>query len=134
MDRMIRLRAHHLLCALGFRGLGYSHEFIIVFTRIIGALKKSDSMVRLVEGADELCEACPHCEGAVCLKDGTDVLDLDRRVERFFDIAPGALYRASELMAKVSRIDSASIALLCEGCEWLPYGYCTWKRRLETRG
>ena len=56
------LRGHHLLCILGFRGLGYDEAFVANMTRVVGLIrKKPETVFTLTDSADILCATCPRC-------------------------------------------------------------------------
>ena len=66
---MYRLRGHHLFCLLGYRGMGYSQEYVENMTRLHQTLRDNPKMrIQLVKGPDQLCEKYPnsgeyHCQG-----------------------------------------------------------------------
>ena len=67
---MFRLRGHHLLCLLGYRGMGYSKEYVDNMTRLRQTLRTDpETSVLLVAGPDDLCNKFPnfqtcHCDDA----------------------------------------------------------------------
>ncbi|WJH32930.1 DUF1284 domain-containing protein [Paenibacillus sp. CC-CFT747] len=78
----VKLRGHHLLCLLGYRGMGYSAEFCANMTSIYERLRQQpEQSVELVEGPDEICRAYPedktnHCRGTVGNRDREVLLRL----------------------------------------------------------
>ena len=61
MQDMIHLRPHHLLCLQAFRGKGYSESFVKKMTEVHAMLRENPKLeIRLAEGADDLCAACPN--------------------------------------------------------------------------
>lgn len=65
----VRLRGHHLLCLLTYKGLGYSPEFVAGMTAIAGRLI-AGAVAEIVDGPDDICaplcraENHPHCHEA----------------------------------------------------------------------
>jgi hypothetical protein len=65
---MYKLRGHHLFCLLGYRGMGYSQEYVENMTRLHQTLRDNPKMrIQLVKGPDQLCEKYPnsgeyHCQ------------------------------------------------------------------------
>ncbi|WP_245427433.1 DUF1284 domain-containing protein [Pleomorphomonas carboxyditropha] len=65
----VRLRGHHLLCLLTYKGLGYSPEFVAGMTATAGRLV-SGATAEIVDGPDDICaplcrvEEHPHCHEA----------------------------------------------------------------------
>ena len=88
MTKAIQLRGHHLLCLLGYRGMGYSKEFCENMTTVYEELRqKPETMIRIVLGPDDLCAAYPkdqeaHCENrTVYQRDAEIVTKLGLQVE-----------------------------------------------------
>ena len=68
-----RFRPHHFLCALGFRGKGYSPEFVKGFQAVVDRLRAPEGdaeLIEVVESTDTICEPCPHRRGNLCETEG----------------------------------------------------------------
>ncbi|MHC4713395.1 MAG: DUF1284 domain-containing protein [Planctomycetota bacterium] len=126
----IRIRAHHLLCMLGFRGLGYSPEFVENMTRIRGILSAHpETLVRIMACCDDICRSCPHETDLLCSKsDGAEqeVADKDRRVLEIIGLGENASLSVSAAYEKIGELLTPQdlSADLCRNCEWLDLGYC----------
>ena len=128
MERI--LRGHHLLCVHGFKGMGYSPEFITRMTEIVNDIRdqEKDFMIRVVAAFDDACMACPHrgktgCEAAEGSND--HVLSMDEKVIRHLGLEPGKAYKKSELLALTAeKVEPGNLDHLCAGCSWLRYGVC----------
>jgi len=65
----VRLRGHHLLCLLTYKGLGYSPDFVAGLTATADRLI-AGATAEIVEGPDDICaplcrvEEHPHCHEA----------------------------------------------------------------------
>ena len=65
---MYKLRGHHLFCLLGYRGMGYSQEYVENMTHLHQTLRANPkTWIQLVGGPDHLCEKYPntgeyHCQ------------------------------------------------------------------------
>ncbi|MBD2868191.1 DUF1284 domain-containing protein [Paenibacillus arenilitoris] len=119
----IRLRGHHLLCLLGFRGMGYSEEFCVNMTAIYERLRtEPDTEVEIITGPDDICRAYPpdkppHCEGTV--------YGLDERILAKLGLAPQHRGSWRELCARIAeKVVPGDIARLCATCPWEKYGVC----------
>ncbi|SFI27939.1 hypothetical protein SAMN02799624_00077 [Paenibacillus sp. UNC496MF] len=120
----IRLRGHHLLCLLGFRGMGYSAAYAANMARVYNRLKdEPHTPVTIVAGPDELC-ACfpadeePHCENA-------SVARLDRDALAKLDLRFGLTLPWSAVIARVrAGVEPEDIGTLCRTCQWRSYGVC----------
>jgi hypothetical protein len=120
----VPLRGHHLVCAFGFRGHGYSPAFAENMGRILRALEAApDTPVRVVDVPDGICAAFPpdqppHCEEP-------QVVARDRAVARAVGLEPGGVLAWGELRHRVARsLGPADLPHLCATCPWLPLGYC----------
>lgn len=124
----LRLRPHHLLCALGYRGLGYSDGFTANMTALVkqglhapggGALP-----IEVVGEADAICAPCPKRRGTGCTAQHR-IAALDRAHAEALDIAAGDRLTWDEARARIrARVVPDDLDRICAGCEWLPLGLC----------
>jgi uncharacterized protein len=75
----VRLRGHHFLCILTYRGYGYTPAFVANMTGIVAEIGASRP-VRLVEGPDAICGGLTPEDRKVCNHDcaRAETLELDR--------------------------------------------------------
>ncbi len=104
--RGIPLRAHHLLCLLGFQGIGYTADFIKNFQKVKRLIEQHpDLEIEVVDTCDVICIACPNMHNGECFKSGLKhnrmVKEIDRRVMEKLDIKPGDRFKAKDLYAMV---------------------------------
>ncbi|MFI8684346.1 DUF1284 domain-containing protein [Rossellomorea sp. NPDC077527] len=124
------LRGHHLLCTHGFKGMGYSPEFVQKMAEIVEDIRNDnmDFPIQVVQAFDDACGACPHkgesaCEKSVASND--HVLALDSRVLNHLGVKHGEVYLKSELInATAQKVKPEDLDHLCKGCSWLEYGVC----------
>lgn len=123
----IRLRAHHLLCIHGFRGQGYSPLFVANMARIVHRLDNSpETSIQVVDGADDVCSACPHMDEGICNRPDQRVDELDQRVRAQLGLENGHKASWSSILDIISdRIDPFRLEVVCTGCRWLDLDYCT---------
>ncbi|MCL0077143.1 DUF1284 domain-containing protein [Dehalococcoidia bacterium] len=123
----LKIRAHHLLCLLGFRGLGYNQEFITKMRKVVEKLD-SNSTITLVVECDIICSSCPHHKGSKCLKDADSELKVkaqDLEVLMRLGFEAGAQMPVVKAWARIKeRLSFNDIAEICRHCEWLELGYC----------
>lgn len=117
------LRAHHLLCAEEFRGLGYSPEFVANFARILVDLASHpEKPVCLTDRPDAICAACPWLKRKACARNEEGekkVSRLDEVVCARLGLKPGAVMSWADLEALFrSRADRDWRLLVCRGCSW----------------
>lgn len=129
----IRLRGHHLLCLLGYRGMGYSADFCVNMTEIYEVLRaKPETEIELITGPDDICKAYPtdkwnHCEGNVYNTDEAILLKLG--------LAPGNRGSWREMCSRIAdKVVPADISQLCATCPWESYGVCQEGVRLVNEG
>jgi len=125
----LHLRGHHLLCAFGFRGLGYGREFVENMERIVKVFFAPEGVeIELLAGPDDICGACPRLQEEGC----GQAADAEPRT-RARDIAvlerlglkEGERRTSIALRGLVARrFDPALLRRTCAGCGWLDKGYC----------
>ena len=126
----IPLRAHHLLCLLGFQGIGYSAEFIRNLHKVKRMIEQNpDLEIEIVEDCDVVCIQCPNSQDTECVKGGVNdnrtVKEMDRRVMEKLDIKPHDRFKVREIYALVKeKIQPEDFRDLCRGCDYLPLGFC----------
>ncbi|MHB1390416.1 MAG: DUF1284 domain-containing protein [Thermoleophilia bacterium] len=110
----------------GFRGQGYSPQFIANLARVIHQLENNHRQnVRLVAGVDDICCACPHIDAGECNCPDHDVNDLDLRVAGHIGMAPGQSGSWTDMLAVIgNRMTPNDIRQLCFNCRWVGFGYC----------
>jgi uncharacterized protein len=119
----IRLRAHHLLCLLGYVGRGYSPAFIANYDIIADRLGSGEG-IQIVSGPDDICapllgEPEPHClRESAAERDrlaARDVGDLLARPIR----AGVRLDLDAAILARMRQAFSTGLTRkACQGCSW----------------
>ena len=120
----IKLRGHHLLCLLGYRGKGYSDAFCANMTEIYETLRlHPETRIEVIEGPDDICQAFPkdqhpHChDGSIYLK--------DTEVAARLGLGVGETDSWSNVCERVNRsVQPEDIRTICANCRWEPYGLC----------
>lgn len=124
------LRGHHLLCVHGFKGMGYSPEFIVKMADIVKDVRDVDKDFEIVVVADfdEACGVCPHQGATECeAGEGSNehVLSMDWKVLDQLGLVHGQAYLKSSLLRLTrEKVQPADLDYLCAGCSWLAYGVC----------
>jgi hypothetical protein len=126
----LNLRGHHLLCVHGFRGMGYSPDFVKKMGAIVAQIRdeQQDFPIRVVAALDDTCSTCPHkgkttCEASVGSNE--HVLTMDLNVIRQLELIEGAVYDKSYLIQLTAeKVKPDDLDYLCKGCSWLSYGVC----------
>jgi hypothetical protein len=125
----LKIRAHHLLCILGFRGLGYGEEFVSNMGKVVGELCSDPGLpITLVVGCDAICASCPHNKEGKCLKRANSEVDvpiLDLELLKRLGLEAGSQILAGEAWEEVKkRLAPEDLTEICGDCKWLSLGYC----------
>lgn len=126
----IPIRAHHLLCMLGFQGIGYTADFIKNFQKVKRMIEQNPDIDLIIrDDCDVICIACPNSQGEDCFKGGLKydqtVKDMDHRVMKKLGIKPGDRFKAREVYRLIKeKIKPSDFNEICFGCEWLALGFC----------
>lgn len=119
IQTIIRIRPHHGLCVQHYRGKGYSEAFVAHMSEIVAALNRSNSRVELVEGADDICSACPNCVDGVC-QDEAKVRRFDSQVLALGLLHEGDVITARDFTRRLRHtiIYQGRMGEVCGDCEW----------------
>lgn len=127
---MLRIRGHHLLCILGFRGRGYDSAFVENMGRVEQAIRSRPELQLTVRvSCDDICAACPHAQDGMCQKhNGAEeaTREMDRAVLSRLELKSGDTLTVREAYDRVlERIGVEDIVEnLCTECEWRGLGFC----------
>lgn len=123
------IRGHTLLCLQGFRGEGYSENFIRNMAEIHDRLK-SDPKTRVLvtDSPDHFCGACPHLKSGCTLRGPNfeqHIVAQDRQVLDLLGLKAGQAVTWEEILFRIgSRIRSKMLDDICGDCQWLTLGFC----------
>ena len=124
------LRAHHLICILGFRGLGYSKEYVANMSNIVGQLRSCpETLIQVVSKPDDICAPCPFLKQGGCQERGLEseevVRNRDHAVMEKLNMMAGDKVTWAEVENRIrSSISPEDLDWICHDCQWLPLGYC----------
>jgi len=126
----MRLRFHHLLCILGFQGLGYDEKFVEGMKRIVQKIKESpDLEIKIIKGCDDICSACPfnidgYCENEV-VGGEERAKERDKQIAESLNLKAEDTLTVKEVMDLLKKeIKPGDLAVICKDCPWLKMGYC----------
>lgn len=118
----LSLRGHHFLCALHYRGAGYSEAFTANFTRLVEAVAQGQrQQVVVAEEADGICTACPslQADGRSC-EFQASVMNRDQALLSRMGWQPGQVLDLEAAQWAVLARRGELMEATCEGCEWRP--------------
>jgi len=120
---LLTIRAHHLLCVLGFRGYGYSEDFIEHLTKISKEVKKKSTVIKIISQKDDVCKYCPN--SATKCKDDIEPKSIDELVLSKLKIESGSILKSGAIYTKLRKnIDVSDLDIICFSCPWLKKGWC----------
>ena len=128
--RPITIRGHTLLCLQGFRGKGYSPDFVENLVEINNVLVENENIpVRAVAMPDDVCLACPNLKMNGCNLKGpgfeASMRSQDRQVMSLLGIQEGETLSWREILKRIGqRMYGEMLPSICGDCPWLPLGYC----------
>ncbi len=125
----LKLRAHHLLCLLGFRGLGYSPEFAETMGRVLKEFHSNVEIpVTLVTECDLICASCPHKQEGECRKSegaAARIKDKDSNILKKLGYRTNSRTTPAEAWRRVKKnISMEELTAMCSRCQWVELGYC----------
>ena len=128
----MKLRAHHLICRLGFQGLGYDKRFAKVMQEVLFTFELNpDLKIKIVNKADILCAACPHRKDNQCYKDKDskqedEIRELDAFVISKLDLTVNNIYSLTELNQRIKdKFSIKDLTDFCASCQWQEYDFCS---------
>jgi uncharacterized protein len=121
---MYKLRGHHLFCLLGYKGMGYSQEYVENMTRLHQSLRDDpETWVQLIEGPDQLCEKYPNSGEYHCQDRHID--KRDRVILEKLDLNIGQILKWKDIEDAIRKnVVPSDIEVVCETCSWRSFGVC----------
>ncbi|WP_204114772.1 DUF1284 domain-containing protein [Shimia biformata] len=128
MTSPIRFRPHHFLCALGFRGEGYSDAFTRNMAEVVNRRLRGENgdeeTITVTIHADTLCGPCPERRGQSCVK-ADKIARLDKAHAHALGLGDGDRLTWGDAKARIAEaVAPEDLDQLCQGCQWLSLGYC----------
>lgn len=121
----VRLRGHHFLCILTYRGYGYTPAFVANMTEIVADIGRG-RLVELAEGPDAICGGLTADDRRACNHDCSKVetLELDRLAVQEVGALLGAdvsgpieIGRATVAILRTA-FAARAIRSACRRCPW----------------
>ena len=127
MNKPVRFRPHHFLCALGFQGKGYSADFTVNMAAIVDRLKAPGGdlvEIEVTHQADHICTPCPHRRGTGCEK-SAKIAALDARHSAALGLDDGMRLTWGTAQDRiVKNVSEGALEKLCAGCQWHGLDLC----------
>lgn len=122
----VSLRPHHVLCAIGWQGHGYSPDFTRNMDAIVCDRLRAEpqTAVTFTWGADAICGPCPSRRDDSCVS-AARIWGLDRRHADALGLEGGETMTWAEAEGRAtSRLRPRDLDYLCHDCRWLALGIC----------
>lgn len=122
----IKFRPHHFMCSLGFRGKGYSADFVRNYKKIVNLIKEDEStLIEVAQYMDDVCTVCPNRIDDVVCKTQDKIVGLDKRHSKVLDLKPGEVLSWKQAKDKIKeKMTVEKFHYACQGCNWKVYGVC----------
>lgn len=121
---MYKLRGHHIFCLLGYRGMGYSKEYVENMTRLHQKLRREPkTTIQLILGPDHLCEKYPNSGKYHC--QDTHIYERDAAILEKLDLKTGQILKWEDIETSIHlHVVPSDIQTVCASCFWRSYGVC----------
>jgi hypothetical protein len=126
---MLKFRPHHFLCTVGYRGKGYSPEFVKNYDRISSELVHAEVsgdqiQIEVVEKTDSICAPCPSKRGDLC-ESQAKIVELDHAHANILSLREGDVLTWGQAKQKiVEHFTDEAFESACAPCSWKPLGIC----------
>ncbi|KKI88432.1 hypothetical protein WQ54_31705 [Bacillus sp. SA1-12] len=121
---MYKLRGHHLFCLLGYRGMGYSPEYVANMTRLHQTLRNNPkTRINLVKGPDQLCEKYPNSGEYHCQNE--NIYKRDEAILNIMGLEIGQILSWEDIETRIQKhVSTSDLQNVCKNCSWRSYGFC----------
>ncbi|WP_433743988.1 DUF1284 domain-containing protein [Falsibacillus pallidus] len=121
---MYKLRGHHLFCLLGYRGMGYSKEYVENMTKLHQGLRnRPKTWIQIVKGPDQLCEKYPNDGEYHCQE--KNIYERDAVILKKLGLHINQVIRWEDIESRIRKhVEPSDVQIVCSTCSWKSYGYC----------
>lgn len=122
---MVTFRPHHFLCALCFRGKGYSDAFTTNFQSLMLDLTQNPKTeITVTHESDSICAPCPNRIDKFCSTE-TKINHLDNLHSKHLGFQPGQRYTWQDAKQQIAnKLNLNLFHQICATCSWKGYGIC----------
>lgn len=113
------IRPHHMLCLQFFEGKGYSEGFVKNMMGVKQKLEQKNPLIKIVEGADDICAGCPNNIGGKCKDEDSIKLHDERVYEQVMkQIGNCASWDDITDAVRTNIIEPGKVKQVCVQCRW----------------
>lgn len=121
---IVRLRPHHLICNMCFKGKGYSEEFTQNFSLIHKALESKEVNIKIVSDCDDICSKCPERHNNTCKK-ASIATAIDKAYLKILKLKTDQIITCEQLENKIKQLLTlAKFQTACGKCSWYNLNIC----------
>ncbi|MCS7121886.1 MAG: DUF1284 domain-containing protein [Archaeoglobaceae archaeon] len=113
---MVKLRGHHLVCLNFFEGKGYDDRFVENLNRILKKLESGET-IEIVDGIDDVCNACPYNKGFCSYKENFEekIREMDYEALKLLKVEKTVKWPEIKYKVKLIMKDWKKY---CDDCDW----------------
>lgn len=114
------------MCTLGFKGRGYSPDFVRNYRVIHKTLNNDENtVITVTEYMDSICTACPHKLDETLCRSQHTISQLDMNHAKILKLSPGEKMTWKEAKVRIKEnMTVAKFHKACSVCRWKKYGVC----------
>lgn len=123
---MIRFRPHHFMCAISFKGLGYSPLFVKNYWHVVNTVRENqNTSIKVTYKDDVICSKCPHLlESGECTSQAK-IEHLDKQHAKILQLQDGEILTWAQALSRIKQnMSIPKFHEACVGCEWKSLGIC----------
>ncbi|MBS0236301.1 MAG: DUF1284 domain-containing protein [Proteobacteria bacterium] len=123
---MLKFRPHHFMCTLGFRGVGYSKDFVRNYKEIVQTLKDApNTPIAVVFGGDAICAPCPNLKlNGLCITQ-EKIDTLDKAHIKALGLQDGQTITWQQAKSLIrDKMSLEQFHQACAPCRWKELGIC----------
>jgi uncharacterized protein len=122
----IRLRPHHLLCILSYKGVGYTPGFTANMTTIVEAISNG-APILVKPGPDAICAGLMAHDAAQCHCNEAKTQQMDQQayadLKALLPLESSFPLKPADIAALRAAFAAGSIRHACNDCSW--QSFCT---------
>ena len=122
--KMLKIRAHHLLCIPRYYSGGYDKRFAKNMKKICLFIRRNPSTnIKITTKCDVLCAKCLHRKGNICIqtpKMQKWVLSHDKKILNYLKLKENSICLAKDVFnISIQEVNDKTIKFVCKSCIFL---------------
>lgn len=120
LEKVIKLRGHHLICLHFFRGEGYDAEFVSNLKKVLERAEAGKE-IEVCSGADDICKMCPYLKGDRCLQSRdaeAEIREMDRKAIELLKLETFKKVKWLDIKERLPEVLYEWSGRFCRKCDW----------------